>query len=313
MIAGPMRLAVTCLVSSLVVSGCTGFEHYSENQSDVVGKNRIGFNRIAFNRIAFNRIAFNRIAFNRIAFNRLAVNLDALGDMLDTPQGVEIFSIVVECALPEGEILEAPDPEGGTLEFLGGFGLAPGWVDRPMSREDRRWVSSCLLTRVNAHNLSINVSLRGAHPALALEPGEAEAYTLDEGAFYGDVFDSVGGPLRAYACRGEGQRLGEIGTLEFRDCTEPLDPDTYGFTQCYMTWSGDCANTAETACKKLSNGAYDSCKAAPHKSLFNDTSITVVEEYDDPATAGVETEESTYSTSYESDTYHEIITAYVRP
>ena len=307
-----MLVVMRCLslaipLSVIALSGCLDEQDFGETSQAVTIENRISFNRISFNRISFNRISFNRISFNRISFNRLSANMAAIGDMLDTEEGREVFSFVIGCALPEGEVLVAPDPEDpdNTLEFYGDVGLAPDWIDRPMSKKDRRWVTACILSRVNESSAAVNISLRGDHPGLATDAAERAAYTLQEGAFFGDVFENVDGPLRAYACRGRAQRWSEQGDLASRDCAEP-DFAHPGFTKCGMTYAGECDDFLfiPGVCNKERQGAFANCKTALHQALHIRNSWTITDE---------DGNQQTLRTSYEPGVFQEVITTYVQP
>jgi hypothetical protein len=246
-----------------------------------VTKNRLAGNRLAGNRLAANRLAGNRLAGNRLAGNQLAVNQLAATDLLATEEGREVLSYLLNCALPDGTTMEAtvpgaPDsapPETAytcTNElcvFDGGLGLAPKWVIRRLRARERRWVSACVLARVNLFTTAEAVSLRGPHDALAVTGEEAALYTLAEGAFYGDIFKEEGEPIIWIACRGEGQAASESGGLNLRDCAEP-DPDNPGLTECGFTWAGDCADYSPEfpspyACKDSSAGYYEKCHEQP--------------------------------------------------
>ena len=236
----------------------------SEDTQSVVVDNRIALNRIALNRIALNRIALNRIALNRIALNRLQANLASIGDLLDTPDGREVFSFVVSCAFKEGEVLVVNHPTLGTLNFIGEVGLAPRWESHAMSSSDQRWVSACLLARVNNNDVTVQVSLRGPDDALDTTASERADWSLEEGAFFGDVFQPDDKPLEMYACRGSAQASGpETGDMDARDCTEP-DPMRPGLTLCGMTFAGDCTDFAPPANKyacesRTADGYYVNC------------------------------------------------------
>ncbi len=264
--------AVTLVVLPLLVASCvdTEEEQLGERESAVIIDNRIALNRIALNRIALNRIALNRIALNRIALNRLQANLDTVGDLLTTPDGLELFSFVVSCALDHGDVLEAPNPKAGigdepdVLEFPGELGLAPRWENHRLHDSDERWVSACLLARVNQNNVTVSVSLRGADKALRTTAAERAAFTLDEGAFFGDVFVDEGEPLEMFACRGfdQANRPSPVpAVLTQRTCTIP-DPANPGQTLCgdadsAIAFAGECAD----ACKKQADdGSYRDCK-----------------------------------------------------
>ena len=157
--------------------------------------NRIALNRIARNRIALNRIALNRIALNRIALNRIALNSSAQ-DLLATEASREVLSYVVSCALP-ADVTLVGSVNGTTYEFPGSIGLTPRWADRQLNRIEKGWISACMLARVNAYGVSLQISLRGANPALSVSAAEAAAFTAEEGAFYGDIFTPEQDPLVA--------------------------------------------------------------------------------------------------------------------
>ena len=122
---------------------------------------------------------------------------------------------------------------------------------------------------MNAHATAEPISLRGDYPALALSPGEAEAYTAEEGAFYGQVFTTDDEPINWIACRGQGQAAGEFGGLVVRDCAEPDLLNDPTRTQCGFKYAGDCADftpvfPSEYACKKFdTDGFYAQCHDQP--------------------------------------------------
>lgn len=256
---------VPCLpIAAVVVVGCAVAPGESTSRQQVVGVNRIAANRIAANRIAANRIAANRIAANRIAANRIAVNVLSAGDLLDTEDGRELFSLIVSCALPDTITLVAT-VDDVEFEFSGELGLAPQWVHRRLDRDGQRWVSACMLARVNASALAIPISLRGPGRQLTADVDEREAWTLEEGAFYGDVFGPLSQPIQWFACQGRDQAAGETGGLIERDCAQP-DPENPGFTMCGFMFAGSCGNFAgDRACESFSaNGTfYRECHTAP--------------------------------------------------
>src|SRR5690606_19645510 len=80
------------------------------------------------------------------------------------------------------------------------------WADRKLDKKGKGWVSACLFSRVSATGIAELISMRGDHRGLAVTPDEAADYTLQEGAFYGNLFvddpdPSV--PPDWNACRGE--------------------------------------------------------------------------------------------------------------
>jgi hypothetical protein len=222
--------------------------------SSLISPNRIMPNRLMPNRIGANRIGANRIGANRIGANRLAVNTIASDDLLSTPDGRELFTYIASCAMAAPDVLEAT-VDGQTYEFPGSIGLAPEWEDRALSLREQRWVSACLIARVNAHDVSVLISMRGDHEALSVSQEEEQAYDLEEGAFYGNVFVPESEPIEWFACRGTAQRAGEIGDLVDRDCTEPKAD---GKTACGFTFTGECSHPS--TCLRDAVGDYAWCR-----------------------------------------------------
>jgi len=260
-----MRAASWLIVAALSLAvACADAPGESTTTADVITVNRIGLNRIGLNRIGLNRIGLNRIGLNRISAGRLRVNLSSDDELLATDDGREVFSLAVSCALDEDTTLVAT-VEGTDFEFPGEMGLAPRWANHSLDREGQGWVSACMFARANAHAVAIPISMRGDNRGLATDADEREAFPVEEGAFYGNIFGPIDQPIPWYACRGEGQFSGESGGLVDRDCTEP-DPANPGLTQCGLIFAGDCGDfAADTACEQFNDHGtfYRRCHSAP--------------------------------------------------
>lgn len=247
-----------------------------------VSSNRLAQNRLAQNRLAQNRLAQNRLAQNALSSTRLEANL-ATAEILATADGREVYSYIVSCALADGVTIEANVPgapdtappdtlytcAGERCTFSGSLGLAPYWIDRKLDPKGQRWVSACLLARVNLHVTAESISLRGLAPELTVGIDEAELYSVEEGAFFGNLFADGDGPLDWNACIGRDQDSGEFGGLVLRDCAEqdPADPTR---TLCGFNYAGPCDDfTPEFptpyACKSYDGeeGTYSDCHIAP--------------------------------------------------
>jgi hypothetical protein len=202
-----------------------------------------------------NRIAANRIAANRISANRLEANPDT-ADMLQTEDGREVYSYMMSCALREGAFIEASIPNApdtappdtlytctkGQCSFPGSLGLAEHWIDRKLDTKGQRWVTACLLARVNHFRVTESISLGGVAPQLSVTPEEAATYTLQEGAFYGNIFADADAPLDWNACRGKDKAAGDTGVLAMRACAAP-DPNDPGRTVCGFSMRVTAART----------------------------------------------------------------------
>lgn len=247
-----------------------------------VTKNRLAQNRLAQNRLAQNQLAANQLASYSLSSSRLEA-AETTAALLSTEDGREVYAYIIGCALDSETIIEAtvpgaPDsspPEtsytcaGERCVFEGSLGLARHWAHRKLDPKGQRWVSACLLARVNAFATTEAISLRGLAPELTVGIDEAELYAVEEGAFYGNVFTDPDEPLDWNACRGSGQASGEFGGLSLRDCAEP-DPDDPSHTLCGFNYAGDCADfTPEFpnpyACRSFdaAEGIYGECHAEP--------------------------------------------------
>ncbi|MEJ7604251.1 MAG: hypothetical protein WKG01_40700, partial [Kofleriaceae bacterium] len=193
--------------------------------------------------LATNKLATNKLATNKLATNRFVLNPQNADELLSTPDGREVLTYLVGCAVPADQVLVGTH-DGTTYEFYGELGLAPGWLRHRLDRAGKGWVSACMFSRVNVNNVALPVSLRGPNRKLDTTPEERAGWTLEEGAFYGNLFTPGDQPINWIACRGEDQAAGESGGLVERDCAEP-DPANPGKTLCGFKYAGDCGTFAE--------------------------------------------------------------------
>ena len=113
----------------------------------------------------------------------------------------KLMKYTVGCALPLGTKVEID----GQV-YHGSLGLAPAWQDAPLQQRERDLISSCLLARVNALGVSVQISLRGGtynqkkFPSLRANAAERNRFSLFEGAFYGDLFSEH---PQAFVCLGD--------------------------------------------------------------------------------------------------------------
>jgi hypothetical protein len=210
-------------------------------------------NAVTTNAVTTNGVLLNGVTTNAVTTNQISSDLYEIvpTELIATDEGRELLRYVVSCAIPPGITLVG-EHEGVTYEFLGDIGLAPSWLDRALGEGDQRWVSACLLARVNRFGIPVSISIRGPHKALKVSEAEARDYSVEEGAFYGNVFRQVEAPIIWNACLGRDEAVSESGTLDLRDCSEP-DPSNPGATLCGFNYAGSCAREPwkPYACKKF--------------------------------------------------------------
>jgi len=262
-----MRADSQFLIATVfLAAACADVPGESSAHQPVLSANRLSANRLSANRLSANRLSANRLSANRLSANRLTVNLQSAGNLLSTQDGRELFSFVVACALPDDITLEAT-VAGTTFDFFGEIGLVPSWLFHPLDADGKGWISACLFAHVSAQDISVDISLRGPSHALAVGDNEAD-FTVEEGAFYGNLFTPLDQPIEWIACEGKGQAAGgDSGGLLKRDCAKP-DPANPGFSLCGFILAGDCGRffpSDDPTCEQFSERGqfYRRCHAAP--------------------------------------------------
>lgn len=199
--------------------------------------------------------------------------LNAPAGLLASDLGRNLLRYVVECALPADASL-ATTVQGEPLQFSGSMGLAPAWRDHPLTPDEQRWVSACVLARVNYFGEKVPLNLQGDHPLPALRTVDdaSRAYGIDEGAFYGNVF--LPQPV-AYACSGRGPFPATSPWVDKRICTRPTLGDGK-VTWCGFTYTGACS--AACAAQDPETRAYRNCKA-PDGSVYSQVLSTQLREH----------------------------------
>lgn len=202
----------------------------------------------------------------------LSANEAITATLAADPSSQTSLAYLVQCALPAGASVHVETP-AGSLDFDGLIGLAPEWADAPCDVACQEWVTACMLARINAYGVHFSLFARGAHPELAPEGpdelAEAARYTVEEGAFYGNMFTD---PPRVFACRGRGE---DPLALTLRACTLPG-------SRCGIEVVGPCGPVAgdpeaRAACgEPTAEGFYPRCRAravAPGASAPPDAAV----------------------------------------
>jgi len=213
-----------CLLTAVALVGCAVDDLELGETDDAVTTN---------NRLAANRLAANRLAANRLAANSLTNAALTSSALIETVEGRDVFSYIVSCALPANNSITVLDSHGTAYTFYGEIGLAPGWQTTTPTVAERHWVTACLLARTNYYGVSVQISMRGSHPALAATNTETSTYRVAEGAFYGDLFATT---QSWYAC-GTKKWTSTLAQDAQRTCTISQDGIT---TMCGFTYEHFC-------------------------------------------------------------------------
>jgi hypothetical protein len=166
-----------------------------------------------------------------------------------TSQGREKLTYLISCALNE-DIELYTEVDGKVYTFLGSMGLAPRWLEKPLTPSEERWVSACMLARTNFWGVKVIISMRASPPpTMTLTPTveETRNFSLYEGDFYGNIFQPF--PV-AYTCVGQRTcKEDQDPILNLRICTRSLGirhPSGYEVTPCGFLLTGQCQQSSHT-------------------------------------------------------------------
>ena len=248
-----------CLVAALAAVGCGGSPEgdLGRVQSAELTENALTANALTANALTANALTANALTANALTANALTANALTANGLRD-PLGRLFLKYAVSCAL-SADMSVTVNVDGQTYSYPGQLGLAPQWGDSHGScdGECQRWVSACMLARVDAAGVKREISVRGDNKALKPQPREIRDFPEREGAYFGNLF-VVGQPRFLCLSPGNAQDL--------RVCGSSL-------ADCPMTVVGSCDDVCD-------NGAFRSfadCRTGTHGrnvSTFNET-VTV--------------------------------------
>ncbi|HEY9034077.1 MAG TPA: hypothetical protein VIN71_09085 [Pseudomonadales bacterium] len=160
-------------------------------------------------------------------------------DWLLTPEKRGLLRFITECALPENQLLVAQS-EGVLFEYYGQLGAAPGWngFASSMTDAEQRWVSACVLARVNYFGTPVPINLRthndGNGFSISASEQQKQDFPYFEGGFFGNLFTL---PPKQYVCTGDAPAKVLIG--KNRICTLPSILDRR-ISECGFVIIGSC-------------------------------------------------------------------------
>jgi hypothetical protein len=172
-----------------VVAGCREAGDDTETvQSAITAENALSANALSANALSANALSANALSANALSANALSANALTATALRD-PLAREFLKYVVSCALDEGDGFSMRI-DGTLYDFPGQLGLAPQWGRSHGSCDGscQRWVSACVLARVDAAGVKRIISLRGQNLALWPDAGELRQFTDREATYYGNLF-----------------------------------------------------------------------------------------------------------------------------
>jgi hypothetical protein len=227
---------------ALWASACGG-PAVEDQTSSALAANALAANALAANALAANALAANALAANALAANALAANA-LTREALKDPLARQFLKYVVSCALPEGKSVTI-NVDGTSYTYPGLLGMEPQWGERGGSCDEscQRWVTGCVLARVDYLGVERMISLRGDNDGLDTSKKEQREYPVREATYFGNVF-APGQPI--FACLSPGQKQDE------RVCGPSIE-------DCPMEVVGSCAK----ACAREGEaGAFMNCSSS---------------------------------------------------
>ncbi|MES1205030.1 MAG: hypothetical protein ABUS79_03755 [Pseudomonadota bacterium] len=209
-------------------------------QSAIESANALSANALSANALSANALSANALSANALSANALSANA-LTAKALKDPLARQFLKYVVSCALPEGTSFDIK-VDGKTYGFSGELGLAAEWGgSRGMCDGScQRWVSACVLARVDFAGVKRLISLRGDHRALKTDARELRDYPVREATYYGNLFaDGQGRFMCLSPDRGSNERV----------CGPSL-------AHCPMTVMGSCANVCQHRGRQ---GTFEDC------------------------------------------------------
>ena len=164
-----------------------------------------------------------------------------------------IIASLVQCALSKGDAIR--DYDTGDV-YEGWWGLAVDWRKDPLDATSSRWVTACMIQKLNAYGVQVPILMEANSPYLKPDASMSAAYPFQESTAFGDMFFSTDRlstetpAFKAYVCS-EDDLITEcpagVGSpwLELRVCD--------GVVNCGMTFLGKCSD----AC--TDEGGYWKC------------------------------------------------------
>ncbi|HVR63645.1 MAG TPA: hypothetical protein VMU50_17210 [Polyangia bacterium] len=245
------------LAAVLTAVGCGSppSDDLGEVKSAETTENALTANALTANALTANALTANALTANALTANALTANALTANGLRD-PLARMFLKYAVGCALPADQTITVT-VDGATYSFPGQLGLAPDWGDQHGScdGECQRWVSACMLARVDAAGVEREISVRGDNKALHPAPGEIRDYSVREGAYFGNLF--IKGQPR-FLCVAPGN------TQDTRVCGDSL-------ANCPMTVVGSC----DDACDNGAFRSFADCQTKTNGGVTYHESITV--------------------------------------
>jgi hypothetical protein len=249
---------------ALLLSGCIGSPGSQEIPGGEVGVARselLTMNALTMNALTMNALTMNALTMNALTMNALTMNALSPSNLgaIQAPSTAGdlsrlLLKYTVSCAFDATQSFDFTWTDGSNVvhhdTYWGSLGLATSWSTSPLTTSSQEWVSACLISRVNWYGVSVPLSARGGANGLSVtDPAELSTYSMEEGAFWGNLF--VVSPY-AYSC--DNSYNDSYSRSSLRECAAGHVDSGGNLVDCGMIHRlGSC----DAYCKSLTNkGVY---------------------------------------------------------
>jgi hypothetical protein len=229
----------------LVFAGCAVDDETAYGTADqaVASENRLSGNRLSGNGLRLGALTRGRLSRSS---NKNQYFVDdtnpLLVDMLRGETSRDVLRYAVGCALASDEELIGI-VDGTRYTLVGRLNLVHDWVTKPLGTKDQELLTACLLAHTNYFGVTVPISVRGPH--LSVQQAERLDYTVEEAAFYGNLFAN---PPVLRTCAGAGILARDPSPyLAQRVCATTTNGVT---TPCGFVTDGFCAVACDDDNKK---------------------------------------------------------------
>jgi hypothetical protein len=196
--------SVAVFALPLLTAACIGAE-VDEQAEELVGEaegaliSHNGYLENALNKNALNKNSLTLNALSSNALNKNSLNPAALSSLQNPgPDGAlarELVRYAVSCSLRADQTFSFSwtDSSGVVHQevFRGDLGYAHWWATSGIGNDTyvQNQISACVAARVNWYGTSVMISMRNYE--LSSTPAERSAYSVREGAFWGNLFTTT--------------------------------------------------------------------------------------------------------------------------
>jgi hypothetical protein len=225
----------TLLVAAMfAIAGCmaTEVDDVASRSGAATVLNGLTSNALTTNALTKNSLTKNSLTKNSLTKNALESTALVADALASDANARTLLHYVYSCAMPQGTDMTLT-LAGTTYVFEGELGVAPAWGTGSCDLSCQRWVSACVLSRVNEYGTVVSIDVHGALPAI----DGAAVYPNLDGAFFGNIF----------ADRAEMFTCGPDTSSSNNQTCEDTRACTTAHNQCGFTYVGTC----DTVCQPI--------------------------------------------------------------